>query len=175
MTGFEFQLAGHMIWESDDDPALLAKGLAVARAVFDRYSPDRRNPYNMIEASDHYARAMAAHGVFLALCGFEHDGPRGHLGFRPRQFAGERFRAGFVAAEGWGSFDQRDGSIVLALEYGQLRLRSLALRAPAGPWTAIRACSHGVALATMTGRDAVVTFESQIVLEAGERLRLELA
>jgi uncharacterized protein (DUF608 family) len=175
MTGFEFQLAGHMIWESDEDPSLLKKGLAVARAVFDRYSPDKRNPYNMIEASDHYARAMAAHGVFLALCGFEHDGPRCHLGFRPRMFEGDRFSAAFVASEGWGRFDQKDGHVELKLHHGRLRLRTLALRAPIASWSALRASSRGTGRSDMTGRDAVVTFEPSIVLEAGESLRLELA
>jgi uncharacterized protein (DUF608 family) len=175
MTGFEFQVAGHMIWESDGDPALLGKGLAVARAVFDRYSPTKRNPYNMIEASDHYARAMAAHGMFLGLCGFEHDGPRRHLGFRPRQFRDERFRAAFVAAEGWGSFEQRDGSVALTVEYGIVKLRTLALRAPAGSWSTVRACSHGAARISTVGRDAVLTFEPQIALREGDRLRLKLA
>jgi non-lysosomal glucosylceramidase len=175
MTGFEFQVAGHMIWESDGDPSLLEKGLAVARAVFDRYSPVKRNPYNMIEASDHYARAMAAHGVFLALCGFEHDGPRRHLGFRPRQFQDARFRAAFVASEGWGSFEQSGDSVVLAVEHGIVRMRTLALRAPAGPWSRIQACSHGSAQIRAMERDAVVVFEPQVELREGDRLRLALA
>ena len=175
MTGFEFQVAGHMIWESDGDPALLEKGVAVARAVFDRYSPARRNPYNMIEASDHYARAMAAHGVFLALCGFEHDGPRRHLGFRPRLFQGDRFRSGFVASEGWGRLEQDGGSITIAVDFGRLRLKTLGLRASSGCWTALRACSHGTARLVAAGRDADVVFESEIAIDAGDRLRIELA
>ncbi|MGH7973530.1 MAG: GH116 family glycosyl hydrolase, partial [Limisphaerales bacterium] len=82
MNGFEYQAAGHMLWEG-----LLTEGLAVTRAVHDRYHASRRNPWNEIECGDHYARSMASYGVFLAACGFEDDGPAGHLGFAPRLLA----------------------------------------------------------------------------------------
>ena len=39
MNGFEYQVAGHMIWEG-----MVQEGLAVARAIHDRYHPSRRNP-----------------------------------------------------------------------------------------------------------------------------------
>ena len=79
MNGFEYQVAGHMIWEG-----MVTEGLAVTRAVHDRYHPSRRNPWNEVECGDHYARSMASYGVFLAACGFEYHGPKGHLGFAPR-------------------------------------------------------------------------------------------
>ena len=79
MNGFEYQAAGHMIWEG-----LVTEGLAATRAVHDRYHPSRRNPWNEVECGDHYARSMASYGVFLAACGFEYHGPKGHLGFVPR-------------------------------------------------------------------------------------------
>ena len=63
MTGFEWQAAAHMIWEGHDQPDLLEAGLAVSRAIHDRYNAALRNPYNEIECSDHYSRAMASYGV----------------------------------------------------------------------------------------------------------------
>ena len=97
MSGFEWQAAAHMISEG-----LLTEGLALSRAIHDRYDGRKRNPYNEIECSDHYARAMASYGAFVAACGFEHHGPKGYIGFFPKLEAGN-FKAAFTAAGGWGS------------------------------------------------------------------------
>lgn len=78
MNGFEYQVAGHMIWEG-----LVQEGLAITRAVHDRYHASKRNPWNEVECGDHYARSMASYGVFLAACGFEYHGPKGRIGFAP--------------------------------------------------------------------------------------------
>jgi hypothetical protein len=123
MNGFEYQAAGHMIAEG-----LVQQGLAVTRAVHDRYHPSRRNPYNEIECGDHYARSMASHGVFVSVCGFEHHGPKGTIGFSPR-LTPEDFRSAFIAAEGWGTFAQkRDDRLqteTLRLDFGQLNLNQM--------------------------------------------------
>ncbi|NUS00745.1 MAG: hypothetical protein HOV67_36460, partial [Kribbellaceae bacterium] len=97
-TGQEYQFAAHLFSEGMTDEAL-----AVTRAMHDRYSATKRNPYNEIEASDHYARAMMGYGTYLAACGYEHHGPRGHLGFAPR-IQPENFRGAFTTAEGWGLY-----------------------------------------------------------------------
>ncbi|VGO13156.1 hypothetical protein PDESU_01710 [Pontiella desulfatans] len=91
---------------AEGTPELVMQGLAVTRAIHDRYRPEERNPYNEIECSDHYARAMSSYAVFLAACGFEYDGPAGVMGFGP-VIQPENFRAPFTAAEGWGTFSQR--------------------------------------------------------------------
>lgn len=100
MSGFEYQVAAHMLAEG-----LVQEGLAVTRMIHDRYHAARRNPFNEIECSNHYARAMASYGVFLSACGFEYHGPRGHLAFAPR-LSPENFSAPFTAAEGWGILHQ---------------------------------------------------------------------
>lgn len=128
MTGFEWQAAAHMIWEGHDQPDLLEKGLAVSRAIHDRYDGRLRNPYNEIECSDHYARSMASYGVFQAVCGFNCHGPSGAIEFAPR-LSPHDFRAPFVTAQGWGTFAQTRASgrqtEQLTLKHGQLRLREL--------------------------------------------------
>jgi len=121
MTGFEYQVAGHMIREG-----LVLEGLAITRAVHDRYSPLRRNPYNEIECGDHYARAMASYGVYLAACGFEYHGPNGHIGFAPR-LTPTNFKAAFTAAEGWGTFAVQDAEYKIQVRWGKLRLKTIAL------------------------------------------------
>jgi hypothetical protein len=172
MSGFEHQAASHMIAEG-----LLLEGLAVTRAIHDRYHASRRNPYNEVECSDHYARAMASYGSFVTLCGFEYHGPRGHLGLAPR-LAPENFRAAFTAAEGWGTFAQkRDGNTLKAeihVRYGRLRLNTLALT---GAYTRVTAKHDGKTVnATVAERDArpVIAFPSSVVIEAGQTLTVSL-
>ncbi len=130
MNGFEYQVAGHMIWEG-----MLTEGLAIARAVHDRYHPARRNPWNEVECGDHYARSMASYGVFLAACGFEYHGPKGHIGFTPR-LTPEDFRAAFTSAEGWGTFTQkREGAVQkekIDVKEGRLRVKTLSFALPEG-------------------------------------------
>ncbi|MBN1851287.1 MAG: hypothetical protein JW829_01130 [Pirellulales bacterium] len=133
MSGFEWQAASHMVAEGYDQPDLLQYGLAIGRAIHDRYNASRRNPYNEIECSDHYARAMASYGLFLAVCGYQYHGPKGRIGFAPR-LAPENFKCAFTGAEGWGSFTQNySGSqwhATLDIQWGQLRLKSLEVILP---------------------------------------------
>lgn len=129
-TGYEHQVAAHMIWEG-----LLQEGLAIIRSVHDRYAPSKRNPYNEIECSDHYARAMASYGAFLAICGYEYNGPAGYLAFSPK-LTPENFMAAFTAAQGWGTFTQhRTASSQvhsILVEFGLVTLNRLAFDVPLG-------------------------------------------
>ena len=129
-TGIEYQVAGNMVWDG-----LLTEALAICRAVHERYHPSKHNPWNEIECGDHYARGMASYGVFLALCGFEYDGPHGRLGFAPR-ITPQDFKAAFTVAEGWGTYSQNctaQGSrFEIAVRWGQLSVKTLALPTAAG-------------------------------------------
>lgn len=125
MNGFEYQVAGHMIWEG-----LVQEGLAITRMLHDRYHASKRNPWNEIECGDHYARSMASYGIYLAACGFDYHGPRGMIAFAPR-VSPEKFQAAFTAAEGWGTFSQAivqgTFSARLALKWGKLRVQEIRL------------------------------------------------
>ena len=72
-TGQEHQIAAHFIAEGKTQ-----EGLAITRMIHDRHHPSRRNPYNEVECSDHYTRAMSSYGTFLSACGYEYHGPKGH-------------------------------------------------------------------------------------------------
>jgi hypothetical protein len=177
MNGFEYQVAGHMIWEG-----MVEEGLAITRMVHDRYHPSRRNPWNEVECGDHYARSMASYGVFLAACGFEYHGPKGHLGFAPR-LQPEHFRAAFTAAEGWGSYSQslQNGAwdFDIAVKWGRLRLKTISLM-PAVPGTPARvevslAGKPVAAAISSAGKSCLITLSSEITVNASESLSIRLA
>ena len=181
MTGFEYQAASHMVWEGKAGSDLVEKGLAITRMIHDRYQPSKRNPYNEIECSDHYSRAMASYGVFLAACGYEYHGPQGHLGFAPR-LTPERFKAPFTAAEGWGTYSQerlqQTQTCRIELKFGQLRLQTLAFQLP--PGAKQKACtvelgSSRLSVQTRQTDDRVeLTLDSAVLLNPGKNLTIQL-
>ena len=120
MHGFEYQAAGHLIQEG-----MLEQGLAMVRAVRDRYDGSRRNPWNEIECGSNYARSMAAFSLLLAYSGFEFDAVRGHVGFSPK-VADAPFTAFWSLGSGWGICTLDAGEIRLQVEAGELRLSSFA-------------------------------------------------
>lgn len=177
MSGFEHQAASHMIAEG-----MLLEGLAVTRAIHDRYHATKRNPYNEIECSDHYSRAMASYGSFITMCGFEYHGPSGVLGFAPR-LTPENFRAPFVTAEGWGTYTQRTTDKAfhagVAVKHGALRLSVLKFPAEAVAdfgKTIVKRNDKSVS-ASLSERDGRrhVTFATPVRLAAGDRLEVVFA
>jgi uncharacterized protein (DUF608 family) len=177
MSGFEWQVAAHMIHEG-----MVEKGLVLSRVIDDRYHPARRNPYNEIECGDHYARAMASHGAYVALSGYFHHGPRGEIGFAPRLTPGD-FRCAFTAAEGWGTFSQKikGGALdaELALRWGKLRLRKLSIGLPAnGKLTTVAVSLAGrqvPAILSINDGRAEIQFSEALALSKGQDLSIMLS
>jgi non-lysosomal glucosylceramidase len=175
MNGFEYQVAGHMLWEG-----LVTEGLAVARAVHDRYHPSRRNPFNEVECGDHYARSMASYGVFLAACGFEYDGPKGHIGFAPR-LSPDNFKAAFTSAEGWGTFwqKQQPGTLEagIVLRWGTIKLNSIALTSPGTKAQRVRVSVDGEPAPVrveLQGERVNIEFEKPVQLRAGQNINVKI-
>jgi non-lysosomal glucosylceramidase len=162
-TGIEYQVAAHLIYAGQ-----VAEGLALVRAVRDRYDGRRRNPWNEVECGSHYARALASWSVVLALSGFSFSAPEGRLGFAPR-VNGRDFRCFFSTGSGWGVFQQRstgtrDLEARLEVRHGEVRLRRLELRNEPG-W-------RGAAVASTTG-PGVDTGRASLRLD-GETLGIDL-
>jgi len=181
MTGFEYQAAAHMIWEGHDQPDLLEHGLAVTRAIHDRYDAALRNPYNEIECSDHYSRAMAGYGVFQAVCGFNCHGPEGRLEFAPR-LDRDDFRAAFTSAEGWGTLSQsrdaRSQTNTVEVRHGRLRLKTLVVavdeRKPRSAVVSMGDTRIEAAVELIEGR-ACIHLAEALMLKAGQRAEIVLA
>jgi len=126
MSGFEHQVAAHMMAEGMTDEALL-----LTKAIHDRYHAVKRNPFNEVECSDHYARAMASYGTYITACGFEYHGPKGYIRFAPK-INSTNFNAAFTAAEGWGNYLQRKSknrwTYQLDLKHGKLAVKTISLQ-----------------------------------------------
>ncbi|MEO5995166.1 MAG: GH116 family glycosyl-hydrolase [Chitinophagaceae bacterium] len=123
MSGFEHQVASHMMAEGMTDEALV-----LTRMIHDRYHAAKRNPFNEIECSDHYARAMASYGTFITACGFQYHGPNAYIRFAPAWDAVD-FKAPFITAQGWGTYTQKknDNSDVhaITLKSGSLQVKTV--------------------------------------------------
>lgn len=119
MTGYEYQVASHMIYEG-----LLAEGIEIVEAIRERYDGRRRNPWNEIECGSHYARALASFSLLWALAGFEYDMTRHYVGFNPRIMP-QAFRTFWSVGEGWGDFAWTPEQLRLAVQGGRLELQSL--------------------------------------------------
>ena len=113
---------------------------------------------------------MASYGSFVSICGYEHHGPNGHLGFAPRLTPTD-FQAAFTSAEGLGTFAQKKHAGALkaniALKYGKLRLNTLAL---AGTYHAVTVSAGGKPIAaTVSAKEGhvLVSFAPRLVLNEG--------
>ena len=165
-----------MIWEG-----LVQEGLAVTRAVHDRYHASKRNPWNEIECGDHYARSMASYGVFIATCGFEYHGPKQQMGFAPK-LTPENFKAAFTAAEGWGTLSQSRTDISqtnrIEVKSGGLRVKSLALELPPGATLKTSTVAAGTqqltVKATQTGQRIELTLAKELSLKANDIITTKL-
>lgn len=175
-TGLEYEAACDMINEG-----LVKEGLSVIRAIHDRYDGTKRNPWNEIEGSDHYSRAMHSWNILLSLSGFMYDGPAGVMGFNPR-ITPEDFKCFFTVAEGWGNISQTiNGNLreaVIDLKWGTLGLTKLKFSAGNGIKTS-------EILVTMDGKAIPVSHEIQngeitvslahpLILETGSQLKVQI-
>jgi hypothetical protein len=129
-TGVEYQVAANMIYDG-----MVNEGLSIVKAIHERYSPEKHNPWNEIECGDHYARALASWGVLLALEGYHYDGPEGLLSFAPK-IQEDNFNGFFTAAKGWGNLVQRRSKNKqlneVQVAFGELRLTTLQLQLDRG-------------------------------------------
>lgn len=177
MSGFEHQVAAHMMAEG-----MVEESLVLTRSIHDRYHAVKRNPFNEIECSDHYGRAMASFGSFINACGFTYHGPKGQIGFAPK-LAPESFTAPFTVAEGWGTYSQKRGagglSAEVKLAYGNLRLKQFTAELAEGA-KASKAEVHfnantiacGV---TQTGNTCIVKMDSFILVGAGQIFSIKIS
>ncbi len=125
MTGFTYQAAAHMIAEG-----LVDEGMTMIAAIHNRYTPDKRNPFNEVEYGNHYTRAMSSYGAFVSATGFTLHEPKGEIGFSPK-VQSENMKSAFITGQSWGSFSQKRKDRVqqntILIKYGSLALKKIQL------------------------------------------------
>jgi uncharacterized protein (DUF608 family) len=176
-TGVEYQVAANMIFRG-----LLEEGLAIAKAVNDRYDGARRNPWNQIEWGNHYSRAMASYALLLALSGFRYSAVDQTLAFAPR-INKESFHCFFAAGSGWGTYSQsvtRSAQEVrFDVLHGDIALRQIQVKNETGataPSASVVSGSVSSRLYTeLSGQMLWIKFEPEIRLSAGNPVTLRLS
>ena len=172
-TGIEYQVAAHLIYEG-----LVAEGLAITRAVRDRYDGERRNPWNEVECGSHYARALASWSLLTALSGYSYSAPERRLAFAPR-LSPDAFRSFFTTGEGWGVFSQRrdraSASARIDLSWGALELGRFGFDAGPLPGAARVSVTVNGAPAPARLEAGAIAFDPAVRLRAGDRLEVGIS
>ncbi|MBM3500227.1 MAG: hypothetical protein FJX74_16340 [Armatimonadetes bacterium] len=171
--GIEYQVAGHLIYEG-----MVDEGLAIVKGVRDRYTGERRNPWDEIECGHHYSRSMASYAVMLALAGFRYSAPAQRIGFGPRVYA-EDFACFFSVDSGWGLYAQklsdRGLEASIRVEHGSLTLRELEVDRPATA-AAVASVKLGRRAVPASVRKRAggltIRLDDAVEVRAGEQLRV---
>ena len=100
-SGIEYQVAAHLIFEG-----FVEEGLAVVKAVRERYNGYDWNPWSEVECGNHYVRSMASWSVLVALSGYQFDLVNNTIGFAP-VIHQDDFRCFFSNAKNWGVYSQK--------------------------------------------------------------------
>jgi hypothetical protein len=177
-TGFEYQVAAHLMYEG-----LIDEGLAIVKGARARHDGVARNPWNEFECGDHYARAMSSWSLVLALSGQRYDGRSGGLTMRPL-LNREDFRCVYTAADAYGVFSQRLGRSGLAVAVdcraGQVLLKEICLRwpgraTPKSVEASLKLSGQGIPGACVI-RDGQVEVKParELMLRGGDRLEIVL-
>jgi len=124
-TGEEYQFAAHLVFEG-----MSTEAQAVVESARLRHDGERRNPWNEPECGHHYARAMSAWALVVALSGFRYSAVDRKLTLTPR-LRPQNFRSFWSAPSGWGQFTQSisaaNHTVGVQAQEGSLALTSLAV------------------------------------------------
>ena len=119
-TGLEYVAATLML-----SHGMVAQGVECIENIRRRYDGVRRNPWNEAECGHHYARAMASWAAVVALSGFQYHATDKALAVMPMLQA--PVRSFWSAGNGWGSFRTEALGLTVAVEEGELPVRSVRL------------------------------------------------
>lgn len=172
-TGIEYQVAAHCIMEGLND-----QGMRILKDLRDRYTGERRNPYNEIECGDHYSRAMAGWSVLEAISGVRYDAVTNT--FSISDASGRRgSRLPLITATGWGSIVQNAGPDDYRVEihavFGSITVRSIVVDDYNGETVTVELDGKPFpSTAEGIGRKHTMTLPADVAIGAGSSLALTL-
>lgn len=166
MHGFEYQAASHLIMHG-----MVREGVAMVKAVRDRYDGERRNPWNEIECGSNYARSMASYALLNAFSGFQFDMARQSMGFHPTHIPAGGFRCFWSLGTAWGTIEIRSDRAALRVLYGQLAIRSLGLPLADGGEKVTATLGRTRLIGQNTEKQ--IDFGNAVIIPAGKALRIQ--
>jgi hypothetical protein len=175
-TGEEYQSAAHLAFEG-----MTTEAQAVMESARLRHDGERRNPWNEPECGHHYARAMSAWALIIALSGFHYSGVERKLTLTPRVRA-QNFRCFWSVPSGWGKSSQTLSAASQAVEVetieGSMAVASLALggngKAARKKVSARLGQEPLAASLREEGNLRVVTFDREVRIVPGQTLAVSL-
>ena len=144
------------------------EGLAVVKAIRERYDGEKRNPWNEIECGSNYARSLSSYALLNAYSGFKFDMTQEMIGFAPVEGRPQPFRCFWSLEHGWGVFTIGTHWASLEVQGGRLPLKILRLEQ----------IQNGIKIqATLSGKDVPVwaghgelRFTAGLTISAGKTL-----
>ncbi len=170
-TGLEYMAGAQMMYAG-----LVAQGVRAFEEARLRHDGERRNPWDEPECGHHYARAMSAWSGMVALSGFLYHGVEKSVVVTPRT-AGNA-KCFWATGTGWGVYRRVPTAAgtqwTIEVLHGALPCQTCTLE---GKGKA-RATMNGAAIgqrAEVAGARVRIRFDEAIVVQAGQRLILELS
>jgi len=124
-VGYEDQVAGNLI-----NHGHLLEGLAVIKAIRDRFDGRKRDPYNQIQCGGYYIRSMANYGSLLAVTGFRYSAVDRCLWLNPKVHRDD-LKTFFSIGRAWGTLTLRKAGqgyrLTIEVASGELPLRQVVL------------------------------------------------
>lgn len=114
-TGIEYQVAAHLIFESE-----VEKGLDIVRTIRKRYDGKVRNPFNEYECGGWYARALSSYSLLQALTGVRYDAVDKTLFIDSK--IGNDFKTFLSTNTGFGTVEMQKGKPIIHIVYGDMEI-----------------------------------------------------
>lgn len=119
-TGFEYQVASHLMMNGETE-----KGLKIVRTARGRYDGRVRNPFDEYECGHWYARALSSYALLQGMTGVRYDALSRKMYMR----SGTGDFTSFISTEtGFGNTGIKNGKPFLNVVYGEIPVKEYVIK-----------------------------------------------